>query len=118
MRDGLKAPEDTPTLFTASLSTRSEAAGMLDDIRTGDRRVALEALRDHLIETLKIAEPPTVAALVKQLQSVLGELDAVTAPAEVPLVDQLAARRADRIANTETPPEAGKRSQQRRSGSR
>lgn len=89
----------------------------LDDIKKKDRAAALRALRNHLVDTLKSAEPNVVAGLVKQLQSVLAELDQVDRPAEGSIADDLAKRRADRIAEASASVDSGRRNQQRRKGS-
>jgi hypothetical protein len=86
----------------------------LDDVKNEDRAGALRVLRDHLVETLKVAEPHLVAGLVKQLQSVLADLDRVAEPTEESLTDDLAQRRATRLANTASSSETGRRSQPRR----
>jgi hypothetical protein len=86
----------------------------LDDVKHEDHPIALQALRDHLVDTLKVADPHLVAGLVKQLQAVLAEIDRVAEPAEESLTDDLAQRRATRIANAQADPPSGRRNQPRR----
>jgi hypothetical protein len=51
-------------------------------VAKGDRKASLEALRDTLAGSIEVAESKEVAALARQLQSVLAELDALAAPVE------------------------------------
>ena len=65
----------------------------------GDRRATLEALRDQLALVIDVNPDHTgLAALSKQLVEVLREIDSLPAPKETSVVDDLAFRRADRIA--------------------
>ena len=89
----------------------------LDDIKQGDQVAAFQALRDHLVESLKVAETGQVAALSKQLQAVLSELARLDVPVEDSLTDDLARRRSNRIANTATPSDTVRRTEQRRARS-
>ena len=68
-------------------------AGIVAASATGDRRAALEALRDLVARNIAEAEPQHVAALARQLQSVLSELEALPAARKVTKVDELAAKR-------------------------
>ena len=68
------------------------------DVASGDRRKALEAIRDRLAGEMKRAEGAAVAALSRQLTEVLGQLDAIKEP-EVSARDDLARRRAARRAD-------------------
>lgn len=70
---------------------------LVDVVAEGDRRASLEALRDTVARSLADAEPHNVAALAKQLQSVLRELaELPAAKTETSPVDDLNARRAAR----------------------
>jgi hypothetical protein len=66
-------------------------------IRSGDRRAALEALRDVLWASIVECEPAQRASLAKQLREVLNDLDALPT-GEVSVSDDLRARRASRLA--------------------
>lgn len=62
-----------------------------------DRAAILEAVRDRLIDEIDVCDSPRdLPALVKQLRDTLVELDSLIAP-EVSVVDDLAAKRADRV---------------------
>lgn len=80
------------------MTGRDLQLGLTDAVNTGDRRVALVALRDHLARTITAAEPGQVAALARQLTLVLEALDAMTAGTETTALDELTARRAARRA--------------------
>jgi hypothetical protein len=67
----------------------SEAVGV-------DRRTALAALRDKLAVDIDEAGVQYVAPLVRQLQSVLAEIDRLPNDAEVNPVDELKAKRTKR----------------------
>lgn len=69
-------------------------------IASGDHRRALEALRDKLAEELDSSTGRDAATIAKELRAVLDMLSKLPATAEVSQVDQLAARRAARRANT------------------
>jgi hypothetical protein len=64
----------------------------------GDRRAVLVALRDKLAADVDDAAVQYVAALARQLQSVLSELDSLPDAEAVSLVDDLKAKRAKRRA--------------------
>ena len=70
----------------------------LHDIQDDDRPTALRALRDYLVESLKVAETGHVAAISRQLQAVLAEFARIDVPTEESLSDDLARRRPDRLA--------------------
>lgn len=56
-------------------STRSKAPpSAASAIKSGDRRRALEALRDTLADHLELAQPNVVAQIAGRLQAVLSEL--------------------------------------------
>lgn len=63
----------------------------------GDRRAALEAIRDRLAAELQRARGTGAAAVARELREVLAELEAIP-DEEVSPVDQLARRRAERRA--------------------
>lgn len=67
-----------------------------DEIASGDRQRALEALREAVAAQLEEAEPKEAAALSRELRQILGELDKLSAGARGDSVDDLAARRAAR----------------------
>ena len=64
----------------------------------GTRRAALEALRDDLAASIEVAELREKAPLVRQLVTVLEQLDTMPAAKEASPVDDLAAARAARRA--------------------
>lgn len=66
-------------------------------VAAGDRRASLEALRDHLANLLQTAERDH-AAIARQLTVVLREIDELPNPAEESRVDDIAAKRAARLA--------------------
>lgn len=74
-------------------------AELTEAAESDDRKTTLEALRDKLARTIDAADPEKVALgpLSKQLRDVLLELEALRAPAEVSRLDDLAARRAQRL---------------------
>lgn len=70
----------------------------------GDRKQTLIALRDTLAEAIDGCESKRdLAALSRQLTDVLAQIDAVPDPKAVSAVDDLASRRAARIAGTADP---------------
>lgn len=70
-------------------------------VRSGDRREALEALRDTLAWSIEAdAEVKSVAPLANQLRMVLSELDTLAEAKEGDPLDALAARRAARRSGT------------------
>ncbi|MFD4658019.1 hypothetical protein ACFWP2_20615 [Kitasatospora sp. NPDC058444] len=73
----------------------SSAAG------SGDRRAALEAVRDKLATELESIEGPAVAVLSKELRATLAELESLPGGREVSPVDDLSARRAARRADAQ-----------------
>ncbi|MET9301773.1 hypothetical protein ABZX66_20865 [Micromonospora aurantiaca] len=68
-------------------------------VRNGDRRLSLEAIRDKLAFELDEAFGRDAATIAKELASVIRELDSIPGGKEVSTVDQLAARRAARLAD-------------------
>ena len=79
---------------------RNAPVGLVESVATGDRRVALTSLRDELARRLVDAERD-VPGLARQLLAVLSELDSLPNPAEESTVDDLASKRAARIAEAE-----------------
>lgn len=63
----------------------------------GDRRAALESLRDLLARHLEIADRD-VPALARQLREVMAELDSLPNPQETSKVDELNRKRTARRA--------------------
>lgn len=65
-------------------------------VSTGDRRQALIALRDRLAQDIDNGEtlPRDRAAITKQLQSVLAEIEDLPKPEEATITPLEAARRA------------------------
>ncbi len=68
-------------------------------IAEGDRRSALEAIRDKLADEFQRSLGPDAARLAKELRSTIAELDALPGGKEVSTVDDLSARRAARRAD-------------------
>lgn len=65
-----------------------------------DRRATLTDLRQRLTEAFDAADDPRdLATLSKELRAVLAELDSLPGGEEADPVDDLAARRAARLAN-------------------
>jgi hypothetical protein len=71
-------------------------AGLSTTAGSGDRRRTLEVLRDTLAQAIEGAQPQYVAALAKQLSSVMAELEGIAPPKEASKLDDLASRRAER----------------------
>ncbi|MGK5737264.1 hypothetical protein [Micromonospora sp. URMC 103] len=65
-------------------------------VASGDRRAALEAIRDRLAGELTVAEGREVASVAKELRETIRELDSLPLPEGVSGVDQLAKKRAAR----------------------
>jgi hypothetical protein len=65
-----------------------------------ERRVTLTDLRKRLLDALKVTEDPRdLATLSKELRAVMAEIDSLPGGEEADPVDDLAARRAARLAN-------------------
>ncbi|GAA1766109.1 hypothetical protein [Streptomonospora arabica] len=72
--------------------------GFSEEVVSGDRRRALQALRDELAARIPAASDREAAPLATQLRQVLAELDALNTGEEGDVVDDLSARRAARRA--------------------
>jgi hypothetical protein len=93
------------------------AKKLLTTIREGDRLASLRAVRDKLAGELEQAPGREAAPLAKELRAVLAEIDSMAPPEEGSRFDELAARRANRLADAEDSPGAGrKRGRRPRSG--
>lgn len=80
--------------------SKSEApTSNLAAAQSGNRRQALERLRDTLAASLDACDPNMHAQLAGQYRATLAELAALPAAEVVPKRDELAKRRADRAAN-------------------
>jgi hypothetical protein len=66
---------------------------LTDDVASGDRRRALEAMRDVLAEHMTAAESSVVAQVAARLQAVLDAIDALPAEAGASRVDELRRQR-------------------------
>ena len=73
--------------------------GLVDAVAGGDRRKSLEAIRDKLAAELRDTVGRDAAALAKELRAVISELDGLPGGKERSTVDELAARRAGRLAD-------------------
>jgi hypothetical protein len=67
-------------------------------VRSGDRRLSLEKMRDALAQSLEAAEGKEVAVISKELREVMKELEQIPTGKEVSTSDELAKRREGRIA--------------------
>ncbi len=65
---------------------------------SGDRRRALEAVRDKVAAELAEASGPVVAILSKELRATMAELESLPGGREASAVDDLSQRRAARRA--------------------
>lgn len=71
--------------------------GLVESAASGDRRKALEDLRDTLASAIATTDAGRdIAALARQFSLVLSELDTLQVPKEASKVDDLAARRTRR----------------------
>ena len=78
--------------------TRRQIKGLSEVVAEGQYRESLTALRDHLAQELENAPAGiAIGPIVNQLRLVLAELDSLRVP-EVSSVDEIAKRRADRLA--------------------
>jgi hypothetical protein len=67
-----------------------------DPLKGGDHRLALAAMRDILADHLRVADPNVSAQIAARLQSVLSELAALPAPAELTASDRVRQQREKR----------------------
>jgi hypothetical protein len=74
-------------------------AELLPAVESGDRRASLEAIRDKLARELAETGGRDAAAIAKELRAVISELDGLPGGKERSTVDELAARRAGRLAD-------------------
>ena len=78
------------------------AGSFVEEVDSGDQLRALKALRGVLAESIAQADDvKAVAPLARQLALVLERIDALDEPEEASAVDDLASRRADRIAKAQ-----------------
>jgi hypothetical protein len=75
-------------------------AGFAEKVKSGDQRMALEAMRDKLADSMAKADPNVIAQIAARLQAVLTELAALPA-VERTEVDDLIERRKARRARTD-----------------
>lgn len=68
-------------------------------VKGGERRASLEAIRGKLATELAEAYGKDAATIAKELRDVMRELDSLPTSGEESTVDDLAARRARRLAN-------------------
>lgn len=80
---------------------------LMSAVTSGDRRAALEAMRDRLARELDTAEGTMVAVLSKELRVTIAELDALPGGKVVSPVDDLSARREARRAEAQGGSAAG-----------
>ena len=74
-----------------------------DVAAAGDRIKTLEAIRDRLAADLDAAPPTVSAQLASQLTKVLAELDELGSNTKVSTVDELAAKRTNRLSAAGVP---------------
>ena len=77
------------------------------DLKSDDRRVALEALRDELADALKTCSVGVKAQLAAQYRATLKELAELPDPKKVTKADELANRRKARLAAAAPPVASG-----------
>jgi hypothetical protein len=77
------------------------ADSLPDVLATGDYRRSLEAIRDRLAGELSDAVGRDVAPVAKELRTVIAEIERLPGGERVSKVDELAARRARRIADAQ-----------------
>lgn len=73
----------------------------VDSIAVGSRAAALQAMREKLAAELRDAAGRDAATITKELRAVLAELDQLQPAKEGSRFDELAARRAARVADPE-----------------
>lgn len=70
-------------------------------IKTGTKREQLEAIRDLLAQKLEAAPASAAASIARELVGTIKELGYLEVTREGSKADELAARRADRIARSQ-----------------
>jgi hypothetical protein len=83
-------------------------------VKAQDHPGALQAMALHLSIAMAASEPNVVAQIAARLQAVLAELHAMSAPKAVSGLDEIAKRRADRLAKAALPEPAGRPTLKRR----
>lgn len=66
---------------------------MIEDLKSGDHRKALLALRDVLADHLAVADPSVSAQIAGRLQAVLNDIAALPGEVVTSTTDQLRAKR-------------------------
>jgi hypothetical protein len=66
---------------------------LTDEVASGDRRRALEAMRDTLAQHMTTAESSVVAQIAARLQAVIDAIDALPTDSGVSRVDEVRRRR-------------------------
>lgn len=87
---------------------------ILEGARSGHRE-GLEAMRDKLAADMDAAEPSVVAQIAGRLQAVLKELAEMGGESKGSTIDEIAKRRQNRLAKTDTSTASGRRRNVRRS---
>ena len=80
---------------------------------TGDRRATLEAMRDKLAADMDAAPPAVVAQIAGRLSAVLLELEEIGSSRTVSAVDELNAKRLDRLTKAGVPESPRRQARQR-----
>jgi hypothetical protein len=73
------------------------ASTPVGEIKSGDHRRALVAMRDVLADAMTAAEPAVVAQIAGRLQAVLNDLAALAPEVKQSKTDELRARRENRL---------------------
>lgn len=81
---------------------------------SGDRRAALEAMRDKLARDMDDAPAAVVAQIAGRLQAVLADLEALPPAKQRSQLDELAKRRKERVATAKARKPAERSAEQRR----
>lgn len=93
----MATPRKAPAKRAPARKAPAKPRTLAEVVKDGDRRSSLTALRDHLAALLVSADRDH-AAIARQLTVVLREIDELPNPAEESRVDDIAARRAARLA--------------------
>jgi hypothetical protein len=81
------------------VSDESQGESLSDVVASGDTRRSLEAIRERLAGALESAKyTKDLPPLAKQLVDVMAAIDALPAPGEVSVLDEIAAKRVERRA--------------------